>query len=220
MNKHFILLLSALFTLPLIAQNSGGFERRVLIEEGTGTRCPNCPRGFVGIQELKEAYGDRAVVIAVHQFDNRDPMYLRHSNYPDLYGWDLGSGSILDVAPSYFQSTTSNVDIQADASWNADSTAVVGNATIESQTSGETYEVQMVLVADSLTGSETYWYQSNIYYNRDAQNYPLLQHGAHSDTTHRQPGFQHKGNCQLYACPTHCRCKIQYCSPRFASCCN
>lgn len=83
MNKHFILLLSALFTLPLIAQNSGGFERRVLIEEGTGTRCPNCPRGFVGIQELKEAYGDRAVVIAVHQFDNRDPMYLRHSNYPD-----------------------------------------------------------------------------------------------------------------------------------------
>ena len=64
------------------------------------------------------------------------------------------------------------VDIQADASWNADSTAVVGNATIESQTSGETYEVQMVLVADSLTGSETYWYQSNIYYNRDAQNYP------------------------------------------------
>ena len=192
MNKHFILLLSALFTLPLIAQNSGGFERRVLIEEGTGTRCPNCPRGFVGIQELKEAYGDRAVVIAVHQFDNRDPMYLRHSNYPDdcifnrdgyhydpLYGWDLGSGSILDVAPSYFQSTTSNVDIQADASWNADSTAVVGNATIESQTSGETYEVQMVLVADSLTGSETYWYQSNIYYNRDAQNYPRY----HASTT-------------------------------------
>lgn len=82
-NKHIILLLSVLFTLPLIAQNSGGFERRVLIEEGTGTRCPNCPRGFVGIQELKEAYGDRAVVIAVHQFDNRDPMYLRHSNYPD-----------------------------------------------------------------------------------------------------------------------------------------
>ena len=192
MNKHFILLLSALFTLPLIAQNSSSFKRRVLIEEGTGTRCPNCPRGFVGIKELKETYGDRAVVIAVHQYDNRDPMYLRHSNYPDcnfagfpdcifnrdgyhydpLYGWDLGSGSILDVAPSYFQSTTSTVDIQADASWNADSTAVVGNATIESQTSGETYEVPMVLVADSLTGSETYWYQSNIYYNRDAQNCP------------------------------------------------
>ena len=128
MNKHFILLLLALFTLPLIAQNSGGFERRVLIEEGTGTRCPNCPRGFVGIQELKEAYGDRAVVIAVHQFDNRDPMYLRHSNYPDcnfacfpdcifnrdgyhydpLYGWEIGNGSILDAASSYFQSTTSN----------------------------------------------------------------------------------------------------------------
>ena len=34
------------------------------------------------------------------------------------------------------------------------------------------HQVQMVLVADSLTGSETYWYQSNIYYNRDAQNYP------------------------------------------------
>ena len=123
---------------------------------------------------MKEAYGDRAVVIAVHQFDNRDPMYLRHSNYPDcdfagfpdcifnrdgyhydpLYGWEIGSGKILDAASRYFQSTTSNVDIQADASWNADSTAVVGNATIESKTMGETYEVQMVLVADSLTGSE------------------------------------------------------------------
>lgn len=210
MNKHFILLLLALFTLPLIAQNSGSFERRVLIEEGTGTRCPNCPRGFVGIKELKEAYGDRAVVIAVHQFDNRDPMYLRHSNYPDcnfagfpdcifnrdgyhydpLYGWDLGSGSILDVAPSYFQSTTSTVDIQADASWNADSTAVVGNATIESQTSGETYEVQMVLVADSLTGSETYWYQSNIYYNRDAQNYPAGMADFCEGGKYGQGGFQ------------------------------
>lgn len=192
MNKLIILLLLALFTLPLNAQNSGSFERRVLIEEGTGTRCPNCPRGFVGIKELKETYGDRAVVIAVHQYDNRDPMYLRHSNYPDcnfagfpdcifnrdgyhydpLYGWNLGSGSILDAASSYFQSATSNVNIQADAKWNADSSAVEGNATIESQTSGETYEVQMVLVADSLTGSETNWYQSNIYYNRDAQNYP------------------------------------------------
>ena len=97
MNKLIILLLLALFTLPSIAQNSGSFKRRVLIEEATGTRCPNCPRGFVGIRELKEAYGDRAVVIAVHQFDNRDPMYLRHSNYPEWQDTRCG----IKVLPKY-----------------------------------------------------------------------------------------------------------------------
>ena len=89
----------------------------------------------------------------------------------------------------------------------------------------------MVLVADSLTGSETYWYQSNIYYNRDAQNYPAGMADFCEGGKYGQGGFKwvyddvaiassYSMGRTLYACPTHCRCKIQYCSPRFASCCN
>ena len=45
--------------------------RRVVVEEMTGTWCPNCPKGIVGIREMQAAYPETFIPIAVHY---NDPM--------------------------------------------------------------------------------------------------------------------------------------------------
>lgn len=45
--------------------------RNVVVEEMTGTWCPNCPMGIVGIREMQAAYPETFIPIAVHY---NDPM--------------------------------------------------------------------------------------------------------------------------------------------------
>lgn len=44
-------------------------DRKVVMEEGTGTWCPWCPRGAVTMEELTEKYPDNFIGIAVHNAD-------------------------------------------------------------------------------------------------------------------------------------------------------
>jgi thiol-disulfide isomerase/thioredoxin len=44
----------------------GEFERTVLLEEGTGTWCPNCPAAAENIEELLESHPGELVVLALH----------------------------------------------------------------------------------------------------------------------------------------------------------
>lgn len=48
-----------------------GYQRNVVIEEGTGTWCGNCPMGIVAMQNLEEKYGneEQFIPIAVHYDD-------------------------------------------------------------------------------------------------------------------------------------------------------
>jgi thiol-disulfide isomerase/thioredoxin len=41
-------------------------KKVILIEEFTGQRCPNCPEMAVAIKSLKETFGDKVVVVAIH----------------------------------------------------------------------------------------------------------------------------------------------------------
>lgn len=68
--------------------NNLAFEpiKRVLIEEGTGTWCGNCPLGILAIEHLKKVYGEQVIPVAIH---NDDPMaypeyesFLGFSSYP------------------------------------------------------------------------------------------------------------------------------------------
>jgi hypothetical protein len=40
--------------------------RTVLLEDFTGQRCVNCPKGTEVIEQLQEAYGDRLVAVGIH----------------------------------------------------------------------------------------------------------------------------------------------------------
>ena len=50
---------------------SQSFQRKVVMEEGTGTWCGWCTRGFVGMALMKQKYPETFIGIAVH---NSDPM--------------------------------------------------------------------------------------------------------------------------------------------------
>lgn len=48
---------------------ASGYKRNVLVEEGTGTWCGNCPRGAVAMKRMNEKYPDNFVGVAVHSDD-------------------------------------------------------------------------------------------------------------------------------------------------------
>ena len=50
--------------------NGGEITRRVLLEDCTGHRCPNCPAAAELADQLKGIYGDRLIVVAVHMQTN------------------------------------------------------------------------------------------------------------------------------------------------------
>lgn len=51
-------------------------ERRVVIEEATGTWCQYCPMGTLALQILEEKYPDNFIPIAIHMIEGTDPMAM------------------------------------------------------------------------------------------------------------------------------------------------
>ena len=92
--KRLLLLAASFFLLMgMSAQerraDGAGYERKVVVEELTGTACGWCPRGLVGMKMLRDLYGDRFIGVAVHQFNATDPMYT--PDYADIDWSDGGS---------------------------------------------------------------------------------------------------------------------------------
>ena len=58
---------------------SQSFPRKVVMEEGTGTWCGWCIRGFVGIAMMKEKYPNTFIAIAVHDEDQMEVQ--QYNNY-------------------------------------------------------------------------------------------------------------------------------------------
>ena len=57
---------STTFTIKPLAY---AFSRRIVCEEYTGTWCGFCPRGMVGLETMREKYGEHFIPIAVHGYD-------------------------------------------------------------------------------------------------------------------------------------------------------
>lgn len=51
-------------------------KKVAVVEELTGTKCGWCPRGHVAMHNLSEKYGDQFIGIALHQYNQTDPMYI------------------------------------------------------------------------------------------------------------------------------------------------
>lgn len=180
------------------------YTRRVLVEEFTGTGCGYCPRGLAGMQLMRETYGDRFVGVGLHQYNSSDPMYF--TKYPNL-GFTgapscmmdrsgkttdpyYGSGnSILDDCVKALANVAAG-DVTLTAEWNTDSTAITATAAVEGYADNADYEVQFVLIGDSLRGNTSSWKQQNYYYQysaADVGNDPLIAQfcsgGAHGTST-------------------------------------
>ena len=164
--------------------------RRTVVEEFTGTGCGYCPRGWAGMELLKETK-ENFIGIAFHQYNASDPMYV--ANYYSIYSLGISGApgcamdrKLLGIDP-YYGSNNSivddfnecnailpDVDVTVSGTFNDDHTAVDITANIEYLIDGGNYTVAYVLTADSLSGTTSAWRQANYYSSNSPVGDPLI----------------------------------------------
>ena len=99
MKYRFLLILFSALLLPVFSLNATSrsfnsgeprevYPRRMVVEEGTGTWCPWCVRGIVGLEEMTRNYPDNFIGIAIHANDEMDfssKYGLPFTSYPSAY---------------------------------------------------------------------------------------------------------------------------------------
>ena len=166
------------YTLPELV------ERNIVVEEYTGTGCGWCPRGLVGMDKMRQAFGDRFVGIGIHQYNSSDAMYISPSGYAKL-NFDgapscrINRGEVID--PYYGSADDILVDcvkelaIPALAKVNVSATIdeelkkVDAKAQVETLLDNSEYTLEFVVIGDGLTGTGSGWNQSNYYYQYTAE---------------------------------------------------
>ena len=165
-------------------------KRYSVVEEFTGTGCGFCPRGWVGMNAVKEQCAEEAGVIALHLYNSTDPMYndnydvplfsgapqctVDRDIYPDPYYGTKNSvssaaqGIVADVK-AYNALYLPSVVLDIRAEYNATLSKVHVSTNTEFLTLADGYTIAYVLTADGLTGTSASWKQSNYYYQY-AQN--------------------------------------------------
>lgn len=173
---------STTFTINTVKQF---IQRNVVVEELTGTGCGWCPRGLIGMEKLRNTFGDRFIGIGIHQYNNTDAMYI--ANYPDL-NWvgapscriDRGAdidpyyGSGDDICDDFLAEMNQPAFVEIDVSGSMDEamTEVEATASIKSLYDTEDYALELALVADGLSGSTNAWWQSNYYSSQPSSQIP------------------------------------------------
>ena len=147
--------------------------KRMVVEEGTGTWCPWCPRGHVFMAELAETYGDDFVGIAVH---NQDPMAFDAydgpfssliAGYPSTLvdrRFEADPSQLPAVAPIIYAEVT---PVEPDATATLDvatkTLTLDGNATMRTQADNIDFRFGMILIEDEVTGTGSGYAQANNY---------------------------------------------------------
>ena len=179
--------------------------RRTVVEEFTGTGCGWCPRGWVGMEYMKE-HLDNFIGIAFHQYNASDPMYVPNYCDPEYLGIYGAPGCAMDrkllgIDPyygsdesivndfNYCNAMLPDVDVTVSGTFNADFTAVDVTANVEYLTDGDNYTVVYVLTADGLKGTTSLWRQTNYYADYSAADVddpslaPFCQEGIYGSSS-------------------------------------
>ena len=169
------------YTLPELLQ------RNVVVEEFTGTGCGWCPRGLVGMDNLRQAYGDRFVGIGLHQYNSGDPMYIATSSYATLSfsgapSCRMDRGEEIDP---YYGSNSSILDdfaaemaipalakVTVSGTLDAEKTKVEARAEVMALLNDSEFTLEFVVIGDGLTGTTSAWNQSNYYYQYTSSQVP------------------------------------------------
>ena len=155
---------------------------RPLIEEYTGTWCGWCVRGLVGMELLRERFGDEFIGVAYHNGDAMEIMseddfpssfwgyptaFIERTREVDpFYGFsDVSAGIVSDM--QQYAAIAVNADAFVTAQWTSDEKTaidvdVTSYFTVDAQNAN--YAIEVMLVADDLYGSGSLWNQQN-YYN-------------------------------------------------------
>lgn len=163
--------------------------RMTVVEEYTGTGCGYCPRGWVGMETVKNNQSDKALVIAWHNYNSSDPMFqdnyanipfdgapgcwVDRKTYPDPYYGEVEEG-IMECVNKYNKAVPT-VDVKVKASFVDDTNSEVKvTSDTEFLTNTKGYTIAYVLTADELKGTTSAWGQSNYYYQYTAADAGVL----------------------------------------------
>ncbi len=152
--------------------------RNVAVEENTGTGCGWCPRGLIGMDKLRENFGDRFVGIGIHQYNSGDAMYIAKNAYASLNfegapSCRIDRGAVID--PYYGTRNDIIEDFRAEmaipalakvnvtGTIDAQLTKVNAKAEVETVLEGKEYNLEFVVIGDGLKGTGSSWNQSNYY---------------------------------------------------------
>lgn len=149
-------------------------NRKVLLEEGTGTWCGWCPRGAVFLKVISPAYDDYLIPIAVH---NADPMTVKtyDNEITSFNGFTGFPGMVVDrrevVDPSAALTPGLNylreipdatLEIGAKAP-DAEGNMEVSVSVNYLQAVPEGYSMILTIVEDEVTGTTAQYNQANYY---------------------------------------------------------
>lgn len=70
-------------------------EKRVVVEEFTGTTCVNCPLGILGMENLENIYGDKVIPVSIHTYDG-DALGSGLSGYSYALGLSAAPSGIVN----------------------------------------------------------------------------------------------------------------------------
>lgn len=153
--------------------------KRVVIEEGTGTWCGWCPRGFVAMEAMDAEFPENFLGIAVHMA-SYDPMivpaYSSGTGITSFPGMNIeraskGVGVSVDAMRN---GVMSRKDLISPAELNASGTLVGtalnfnASATFHANISNANLRLAVVLIEDEVKGNNTNYSQRNYYANNSS----------------------------------------------------
>lgn len=147
------------------------FVKRSVVEQFTGTGCGNCPSGHVAMHNMHNLYGDQFIGIALHQFNQSDPMYnisydLGFTGAPQcMVNRSSGVLAPYEQMPEVLKASLNEIalaEVTVAGTFTDEDTKVNATASVESLVAGD-YNIAFMLTADGLTGTTKSWKQSNYF---------------------------------------------------------
>jgi len=145
-------------------------NKKVVVEEATGTWCGFCPRGTVWMKRMENRYPDHFIGIAVH---NDDPMvhpeYDNDLNAPGYPNALVNRGGFIDPSaietPLLQEVTVPSVAILRNgASWEEDSRELrISLDVTAKEVLSDGYKVNIVVTEDGVTGTSSGYGQRNYF---------------------------------------------------------
>ena len=169
------------YTLPELV------ERKVVVEEFTGTGCGWCPRGLIGMDNLRNTFGDRFVGIGIHQYNSSDAMYITPSSYANISFSGAPScrinrgdeidpyyGSVSDIRDDFAaaMAVPALAKINVSGTIDEELKKVNAKAHVEALLDNSEYTLEFVVIGDGLKGTGSAWNQANYYTQYSASQLP------------------------------------------------
>ncbi|MDE6381063.1 MAG: hypothetical protein K2L11_11380 [Muribaculaceae bacterium] len=152
--------------------------RQTLIEEFTGTWCPNCPRGFAALEYMKKNYPD----FVLASYHNGDPMQITDEYPAAISGFPQASLNRDLIVDPYYGTQAFNMElpivgdilaenavptpwqVSVSHEWESDDVLVAkAEAANVAGFKDCEYSIAYLLIADGISGKGRDWFQSNNY---------------------------------------------------------